>query len=628
MVTVAVAVIAAGDGMSHLAGQPRDRVASAQIVRPGPSPTATAPTSASPVPPAKPVLILQPTPTSTPRPVSAPAAASPTAISQPSTASAISPGGAAADGPMRCVPGGRDTGDRCPRPSEPLMCDFDGDTYGDLAVGAPGEDNGRGAVNLQYNRGGFLNIPAFLQVDRYAGDEGARFGTALACGDFNDDGVGDLAVGAPRTPWGGSVWIFLGKQGSGLDASHFVAFSQNNALMPGTPEGRFGHALAVGDFNRDGVDDLAVGDPTEPVPNTHFEQGMVVVVPGRAGGINFQGVQSLRGWHVHEVDAVRYFGWSLAAGPLVSGGGDDLAVGAPGVGWRDRDDSGDNAGRAYLFRDDGGLVPHQTIDAFTLASQGPGSLYNMPDGYDHLGWAVAMGDFNADRNLDLAIGIPGKTAASPCCTHGAGAVVIVPGTGQGVDVGAERYLVQDDVGDPSDGVDRYGWSLAAGNWNADAYDDLAVGAPLESVEASGVSRAGAVFVHYGAPGLAAGGLVIRQGSGTTPGSPEQEDWFGHSLASVRLSPVDVDFLVIGIPGERFAGDADCNRAGAVQLAMSWPGLGPITESSFLLHQDTGNPHNVADQRECGTVAPPLKMGSSDGAPPDPFGEFFGWATGS
>lgn len=38
-------------------------------------------------------------------------------------------------------------------------CDFDGDGRNDLAVGVPGEDYGKGAVNLQYHDDGFLNDP-------------------------------------------------------------------------------------------------------------------------------------------------------------------------------------------------------------------------------------------------------------------------------------------------------------------------------------------------------------------------------------------------------------------------------------------------------------------------------------
>lgn len=57
--------------------------------------------------------------------------------------------------------------------------------------------------------------------------------------------------------------------------------------------------------------------------------------------------------------------WSLAAAPLVTGGGEDLVVGAPLVRVTDKHLQ---AGRVYVFGDHGGLVPHQAIDEAALSS--------------------------------------------------------------------------------------------------------------------------------------------------------------------------------------------------------------------------------------------------------------------
>jgi FG-GAP repeat len=51
-------------------------------------------------------------------------------------------------------------------------------------------------------------VPGLLKPQHPDGNavlEGAYFGAALACGDFDGNGVDDLAVGAPHTPVGGSV---------------------------------------------------------------------------------------------------------------------------------------------------------------------------------------------------------------------------------------------------------------------------------------------------------------------------------------------------------------------------------------------------------------------------------------
>ena len=44
----------------------------------------------------------------------------------------------------------------------PLRCDFDGDGLSDLAVGVPGDNKGRGAVNVQYSPDGLLSGGAYF----------------------------------------------------------------------------------------------------------------------------------------------------------------------------------------------------------------------------------------------------------------------------------------------------------------------------------------------------------------------------------------------------------------------------------------------------------------------------------
>src|SRR5262245_59630925 len=93
-----------------------------------------------------------------------------------------------------------------------VQCDFNDDGYADLAIGVPGEDvNGHldaGAVQVLYGRSSGLSATNNQLWNMDSPDvvgepsDFASFGNALACGDFNHDGLDDLAIGAYRA--GGS----------------------------------------------------------------------------------------------------------------------------------------------------------------------------------------------------------------------------------------------------------------------------------------------------------------------------------------------------------------------------------------------------------------------------------------
>jgi len=157
--------------------------------------------------------------------------------------------------------------------------DFDNDGNDDLAIGAPGEPLGSGAnagwINVLYGAAfGLTDVgnQAFSQgFGGLLGSEGAghRFGQALVVGDFNDDGTEDIAVGAPgdvvaSAAGAGSVHVIYGT-GSGLSAAGNQYWNQDDALVDDAPEAAegFGSALASGDFDQSGADDLAIGVPLE-----------------------------------------------------------------------------------------------------------------------------------------------------------------------------------------------------------------------------------------------------------------------------------------------------------------------------------------------------------------------------
>ncbi|NOY91507.1 MAG: hypothetical protein GXP55_09925, partial [Deltaproteobacteria bacterium] len=128
--------------------------------------------------------------------------------------------------------------------------DFDGDGSGDLAIGAPRVDDGSGRV---YVYAGSSTGPSASPSQILRAPDGGGFGGALAAaGDLNGDGLADLAVGADRA-FGveGRVYIYLGAP-DGLPARPSLTLTAPSGTL-------FGAAVSgAGDVDADGFGDLLV----------------------------------------------------------------------------------------------------------------------------------------------------------------------------------------------------------------------------------------------------------------------------------------------------------------------------------------------------------------------------------
>src|SRR5262249_5519808 len=81
------------------------------------------------------------------------------------------------------------------------------------------------------------------------------FGREVAVGDFNGNGEADLAVGSE-----GAVHVYLDP-----DLVNFPPLGPSQSLTSPDGSSEFGGTIAIGDFNDDGNDDLAVGDSSAEV---------------------------------------------------------------------------------------------------------------------------------------------------------------------------------------------------------------------------------------------------------------------------------------------------------------------------------------------------------------------------
>ncbi|XP_050747533.1 phosphatidylinositol-glycan-specific phospholipase D isoform X1 [Gymnogyps californianus] len=157
----------------------------------------------------------------------------------------------------------------------------------------------------------------------------ARLGWVMISADLNQDGYEDLVVGAPGySTLGrvqiGRVYVVYGNQ-SGLPPEDMDLDGKADQVLQGRqPSGRFGSALAVLDFNEDGVPDLAIGAPSVGSQFLTYK-GAVYVYFGTDG----RGLASQPNVTITCQYSYCNLGWSLLAADVDGDGNADLVVGSP-----------------------------------------------------------------------------------------------------------------------------------------------------------------------------------------------------------------------------------------------------------------------------------------------------------
>lgn len=406
------------------------------------------------------------------------------------------------------------------------------------------------------------------------------FGVATVAGDFNDDGIADLAVADRQHP--ALVHVFFGTAWT-IGQPVSFPFLMETVVVPAVAGTDAGPpiALAVGDFGHDATDD---DELVVGVPGDSLDaegNGAVFVLDRAIGG----------GWSV--IDTIRqgddgYVGISEAGdhfgAALAVGRFDQNSLVDLAIGIPGETTDGEVAAGAVMVvgQGVGGLFP-EDVEVFYRGFNG---LTGVPEANEDLGHALAAGDFNGDEVDDLAVGIPGATCAG---FVDSGSVMVLLGQDNldGLDAAGVTYWSQAQAGvlDDCEAGDRFGAALAAGRFDATpigdpSTDDLAVGVPGEALD--GVSLAGAVAVLHGSEAslTAADNLLLHEGM--LPGGSLVPAAFGARLVAGRIdiSPGAPDNLVIASPLAAEAGLPFAGRAWVIPSSMG--ALAPARARRFSL----------------------------------------------
>lgn len=443
----------------------------------------------------------------------------------------------------------------------------------------PGEGNG-----TMLGRAGLITIGAALAVVapaqaitsigdlgtlgaagvRYDGDAAFDLNgdTATAIGDFDGDGIGDVAMGGRAAdPSGrasaGTVFVVYGTTDLAdvPDLGSPPAGVRVRRIDGAAPGDHAGRSVAAGDVTGDGKDDLVIGaEGTDP--GGRGQAGTAYVVPGSSSSADIPSLDS-------EPGVVRFdggvpgarFGVDVGAGDVTGDAKDDIVVGAFDEG-------------VYVIP--GGASLAGDTDMATLPPGAARFGLASPAG-SFLGWKVTAGDVTGDARPDVIFTAPQTTTSAGAL---AGSVFVVPG--------AAALASDADLGTLPPGAarvdgdwfsDALGAGIGTGDVTGDAKPDLLIGAQFAWTPAKS-ARTGALYVLPGSAALPSVADIGTLPAGATrvAGAAGGDD-LGFSVDAGDLVGDQKEEVVVGATA--FDGAGRENAGAEYLIPASALGGGPV-----------------------------------------------------
>jgi hypothetical protein len=258
-----------------------------------------------------------------------------------------------------------------------------GNDFAVSAIHGNGDDVSLGGSVTIYQGGGngriIKKLSGELPMD--------KFGYAIASGDLNGDEIPDLAVGAtfntydPNYYQGGAVYVFFGPD-----------FTTSVALHASSTNSGLGWAVATGDVNNDGTDDLLIS-----------ASGKVLVFYGNNPIFS----PNINAPSVTFKSAASGFGKAIAViGDVIGDGKGEIAIGAPNAVISLNTVTSRDVGSVYVVNVNGA----SPINLDTAPTGTTGPLITRLDGktfFSRFGSSVTvLGDVDGGGKPDFAVGAP------------------------------------------------------------------------------------------------------------------------------------------------------------------------------------------------------------------------------
>jgi len=303
-----------------------------------------------------------------------------------------------------------------------ILADLNGDGLDDLVLAAPfarrpDSPAAAGVVYIIFGRSGLdpvIDLSGVAADAVILGVSGSDyFGDSLAAADVNGDDTDDLIIGAtfarrpPDLPnpgaQAGAAYVVFG--GADLAGARDMAQVQYDVAVYGVNDSphpdELGDKVAAGDFNADGLADIAItaeaADGPDDSRSVAAEVHVIYGSPDIGGVFDIAaGDQDLTVWGAEQNDTL---GFNLAAGDINADGAADLLMTARGG--DGPNNSVGEGGEVHIVFGESDLPGEIDI----LKGEGD-AVISGSDQADMLGYALRAIDFDAEAPSELLIGTP------------------------------------------------------------------------------------------------------------------------------------------------------------------------------------------------------------------------------